>query len=97
MLSETGSCWDLQLLAPGVMTLARGWLLLLAFNIDLAQKTLREVPVQPDFEAHEVSVMARPKFSAGIRTGSSIALWVCLVSPAFQELMVDPRTINQLW
>ncbi|MEJ1271828.1 lipocalin 11 [Cricetulus griseus] len=38
----------------GVMTLARGWLLLLAFNIDLAQKTLREVPVQPDFEAHEV-------------------------------------------
>ncbi|XP_027278557.2 beta-lactoglobulin [Cricetulus griseus] len=36
------------------MTLARGWLLLLAFNIDLAQKTLREVPVQPDFEAHEV-------------------------------------------
>ncbi|CAH6788717.1 Gm13539 [Phodopus roborovskii] len=36
------------------MTLVRGWLLLLAFNIDLAQKNLEEVPVQPDFDAHKV-------------------------------------------
>lgn len=55
-----GGCWGLLLLAPGAMTLVKGWLLLLSFNVDLAQKNLEEVPVQPDFDAHKVSVTARP-------------------------------------
>lgn len=55
-----GCCWDPLLLAPGAMTLVRVWLLVLSFNIDLAQKNLEEVPVQPDFDAHKVSTMARP-------------------------------------
>lgn len=55
-----GSCFGPLLLAPGVMTLVRVWLLFWAFNIDLAQKNLEEVPVQPDFDAHKVSVTARP-------------------------------------
>lgn len=55
-----GSCFGPLLLAPGVMTLVRGWLLFLAFDIDLAQKNLEEVPVQPDFDARKVSVTARP-------------------------------------
>ncbi|KAH0506930.1 Vomeronasal secretory protein 1 [Microtus ochrogaster] len=38
----------------GAMTLLRAWLLFVAFNIDLAQKNLEEVPVQPDFDAHKV-------------------------------------------
>ncbi|XP_063140881.1 beta-lactoglobulin [Rattus norvegicus] len=49
-----GCCWDPLLLAPGAMTLVRVWLLVLSFNIDLAQKNLEEVPVQPDFDAHKV-------------------------------------------
>ncbi|XP_034362430.1 beta-lactoglobulin [Arvicanthis niloticus] len=49
-----GSCFGLLLLTPGVMTLVRVWLLFWAFNIDLAQKNLEEVPVQPDFDAHKV-------------------------------------------
>lgn len=36
------------------MTLVRGWLLFLAFNINLAQKNLEEVPVQPDFDSRKV-------------------------------------------
>lgn len=54
IFSETGSCWGLLHLVPGAMTLVRVWLLFLAFNIDLAQKNLEEVPVQPDFDAHKV-------------------------------------------
>lgn len=54
-----GSCWVPLLLAPGAMALVRVWVLVLAFNTDLAQKNLEEVPVQPDFDAHKVSVMAR--------------------------------------
>uniref|UniRef100_A0A1B0GSM6 Predicted gene 13539 n=1 Tax=Mus musculus TaxID=10090 RepID=A0A1B0GSM6_MOUSE len=36
------------------MALVRVWVLVLAFNTDLAQKTLEEVPVQLDFDAHKV-------------------------------------------
>ncbi|XP_036039416.1 lipocalin-like [Onychomys torridus] len=36
------------------MTLARGWLLFLAFNLNLAQKNLEEVPVQTDFDSRKV-------------------------------------------
>jgi hypothetical protein len=60
VFSEMGSRWVPLLLAPGAMALVRVWVLVLAFNTDLAQKTLEEVPVQLDFDAHKVSVMARP-------------------------------------
>lgn len=77
MFSETRSSWDLLLSAQGAMTLVRGWLLFLAFNINLAQENLEEVPVQPDFDSRKVSVMARPRLSAWMRTGHSITLRVC--------------------
>lgn len=41
------------------MTLVKGLLLLLAINLGLGQKHLEAVPVQPDFDVHKVSVMAR--------------------------------------
>lgn len=40
------------------MTLVRGLLLMLVINVVVAQKNLEEVPVQPDFDVHKVSVMA---------------------------------------
>lgn len=60
VFSEMGSCWAPLLLAPGAVTLVRVWLQALAFSTNLAQESLEEVPVQPDFDAHKVSVMARP-------------------------------------
>ncbi|KAK7795766.1 hypothetical protein U0070_011582 [Myodes glareolus] len=54
IFSATGSCRGLLHVVPGAMTLVRAWLLFVAFNIDLAQENLEEVPVQPDFDAHKV-------------------------------------------
>lgn len=93
IFSETGSCWGLLHLVSGAMTLMRAWLLFMAFNIDLAQKNLEEVPVQPEFDAHKVSVTAGSKLRAGVRTGCSVAAWVCLSTPTFQELWETQRSL----
>lgn len=73
----------------------RAWLLCVAFNIDLAQKNLEEVPVQPDFDAHKVSrVMAGSSLRVGLRTGCSVTAWVCLSTPTFQKLWETQRPVN---
>lgn len=94
IFSAMGSCRGLLHVVPGAMTLVRAWLLFVAFNIDLAQKNLEEVPVQPDFDAHKVSrVMAGSSLRAGVRTGCSVTAWVCLSTPTFQELWETQRPV----
>lgn len=68
-------------------------MLFMAFNIDLAQKNLEEVPVQPDFDAHKVSVTAGSSLRAGVRTGWSVVAWVCLSTPTLQELWETQRPL----
>ena len=76
------------------MTLLRAWLLFVAFKIDLAQKNLEEVPVQPDFDAHKVSVTAGPSLQCWGKDWVQCLSMGVLKYPDFPGALGDTATIN---